>query len=120
MNSKYLFSFFVLILLNFISKGYTISPSDRICGRWESTEKNLIVQVYREENKFIAKIVWFNANDGKAMESWTDRNNPNEALRNRKILGMSVLTDLIYKENSNSWENGMIYDAKHGHEWKLL
>ena len=51
------------------------------------------------------------------MEEWTDKNNPDPALRTRKILGMNVLEKLSYSPNSNSWEGGMIYDAKNGRHW---
>ena len=118
MNIKYLFILLSLFAsTHFTKKSIFIPPSDQICGKWESSEKNLIIHVYKEDNKFISKILWFNANDGRPMSSWTDRNNPDETLRNRKIVGMSVLTDLIYKANTNSWENGVIYDAKHGRDW---
>ncbi|MDB4904744.1 MAG: hypothetical protein JWQ63_4025 [Mucilaginibacter sp.] len=30
---------------------------------------------------------------------------------------MEVLRDLIYDADTNSWEDGMIYDAKHGRDW---
>jgi uncharacterized protein (DUF2147 family) len=30
---------------------------------------------------------------------------------------MDVLTGLVYQPATDSWENGMVYDAKHGREW---
>jgi uncharacterized protein (DUF2147 family) len=51
------------------------------------------------------------------MGYWTDVNNPDPALRKRKLLGMSILSGLVYVPESNSWENGMVYDAKHGRVW---
>jgi uncharacterized protein (DUF2147 family) len=92
--------------------------SDCICGKWESTEKNLIVLVYKEHNSFMAKIIWFKPSEHhKKMEEWTDIRNPDEKLRERKILGMDVLEQLRYDPDSNSWEDGMIYDAKNGRHW---
>lgn len=90
---------------------------DRICGKWESVEKSLIIQVYLEGGNYKAKIIWFSDTEGKPMDYWTDRRNPNPALRNRKILGMEVLRGLQYNADNNSWENGMVYDSKHGREW---
>ncbi|WP_428328942.1 DUF2147 domain-containing protein [Mucilaginibacter sp.] len=118
MTMKYLFCFFVLILITTVnSNGQVKQPSELICGRWESTEKNLIVQVYMEDGKFRAKILWYNDTEGKPMDYWTDERNPNPALRSRKILGLSVLTNLTYHPETNSWEDGVIYDSKHGREW---
>jgi len=70
-----------------------------------------------EGGAFKAKITWYSDTEGKPMDYWTDRRNPNPALRNRKILGMEVLRGLQYNPDNNSWENGMVYDSKHGREW---
>jgi uncharacterized protein (DUF2147 family) len=70
-----------------------------------------------QDNKFRAKIIWFNGGNLAKMGARTDIRNPDTSLRNRKILGIEVLRDLIYDADTNSWEDGMIYDAKHGREW---
>src|SRR5471030_199916 len=118
MGVKLLFNFFAFILLTGAApQARATSASEQICGRWESSEKNLIVQVNKVGNKFIARIIWFKSDDGRPMESWTDKHNPDKLLRNRKILGMEVLNDLNYQADTDSWEDGMIYDAKHGRDW---
>lgn len=100
------------------TKGHSTAAAEVICGKWVTTENNLMVEVYKEDNTYKAKIVWFNdGDDPKLMGTWTDQRNPDPALRSRKILGMSVLRNLNYNPSSNSWEDGMIYDAKHGREW---
>jgi len=115
---KFLFACFSLSFFTGIKQPANVAaPAEQICGKWESSEKNLAVQVYKEDNKFKAKIIWFVNTGGKSLDTWTDVNNPDESLRSRKILGMSVLTDLCYKSCSNSWEDGMIYDAQHGRDW---
>jgi uncharacterized protein (DUF2147 family) len=107
----------IIILMSINAITYAQSPADDICGRWLSDEKNLIVEVCRIDNEYQAKIIWFDAGSDKLMHEWVDKNNPDKTLRTRKILGMSVLRNLVYKPGSNSWEEGMIYDAKHGREW---
>ena len=115
---KFLFVCFSLSFFTSIKQPANIPGSaEQICGKWESSEKNLIVQVYKEDNKFQAKIIWFVNTGGKSLDTWTDVNNPDESLRSRKILGMSVLNNLCYKSCTNSWEDGMIYDAQHGRDW---
>lgn len=112
-----------LFLLLFIgialtAKAQTTAKADRICGKWISDEKNLIVEVYKDKNEFKAKIVWYkNEDQSKSMEEWTDKHNPNKALRGRKILGMNVVDNLVYNSKNDSWEHGTIYDAKSGHSW---
>ena len=89
-----------------------------ILGKWESEEKNLIVEVYKQNDAFKAKVVWYHdANDTVPVEQRLDLNNPNKALRNRKIVGTDILSELIYNPKQDKWVNGRIYDASSGRTW---
>jgi len=92
---------------------------DRIVGKWITEEKNLIVEIYRSGAEFKAKVLWFEDEDvlSSPIDSRVDFRNPNPALRSRKLLGMEVLRQLRFKEDSNSWEDGIIYDSISGKEW---
>lgn len=110
-----------MVRLCVINSGATVSKSecDRICGKWMSAQKNLIVQVYKDGDDFRAKIVWFSDKDdpSRPMDTRTDSKNPDAALRNRKLIGMNVLEGLKYMPDSDSWEDGKIYDAMSGRTW---
>ena len=110
-------AFVFLLVTASQTKTATVANCDQICGKWMSSEKNLTVLVYKSGNQFKAKIIWFRDDPSLPMEEWRDKNNPDPALRTRKILGMEVLRDLKYDTDGDSWEDGMIYDAKHGREW---
>ena len=99
------------------TKAQTLKQEERICGKWESTDKELAIKVYMHDNEFRAEIIWFSDTDGKPMDYWKDVHNPDPALRDRKILGMSVLSGLKYDADTNTWEDGMVYDSRHGKEW---
>ncbi len=89
-----------------------------IVGRWMALQENLAVEVYKQNDKFHAKIIWFKIEDQtRPMATRTDDKNPDPSLRKRKWLGMEVLRNLRYYPNDNDWEDGIIYDAKHGKEW---
>ncbi|WDF54640.1 DUF2147 domain-containing protein [Mucilaginibacter sp. KACC 22063] len=92
---------------------------DQICGKWISEQKNFIVQVYKDGDNFKASVVWFDDSDdpSKPMETRVDDKNPDKSLRSRRLIGMNVLRDLTYHADTNSWEDGIIYDAKNGREW---
>lgn len=108
----------VLLLLTVTrSDADTVQNCDKICGKWMSSEKNLIVQVYKTGGQFKAKIVWFSDDPGKPMDEWRDSHNPDPSLRTRRILGLEILKDLKYDADGNSWEDGIVYDAKHGRDW---
>ncbi|MEZ2337618.1 DUF2147 domain-containing protein [Mucilaginibacter sp. RCC_168] len=107
----------VICFTTIIAAGQSVSPQERICGKWESAQKNLRIQVLLQNNQFKAKIIWFSDTEGKPIDYWTDVHNPDPALRHRKLLGMSILSGLVYKPSSNSWENGIVYDSRHGRYW---
>ncbi|MBD1386733.1 DUF2147 domain-containing protein [Mucilaginibacter rigui] len=90
---------------------------NRICGKWENEAKTLRIQISTQGNDFIAKIIWFSDTEGKPMNYWKDKRNPNPKLRNRTILGMSILRDLKYNDKKGTWEDGIVYDSRHGKEW---
>ena len=86
------------MLLFATSGGQTIKrvssglADEQICGKWQSAEKNLVVQVYKVDDQFKAKIIWFNdADDSKPMDYWTDKKNPDPALRSRRYLALICL-----------------------------
>jgi len=96
-----------------------INPlANKICGKWISKEKNLIIQIYKHSDDFRSKILWFKKGDRhKDIHEYVDDKNPDPELRDRKIIGMDIVDGLKYNEKTNSWENGKIYDAYHGRFW---
>ncbi len=91
---------------------------DAIIGRWMTIDKSLEVEVYKEDNNFKAKIIWFKVQDTtRPLNTRTDEQNPNPALRSRKWLGLEVLSQLKYNADDDEWQDGIIYDPKHGREW---
>ena len=95
MNIKLILTIFLMLVCTTKQFGSTTeNPCERICGKWETVENNLIIQVYMQDNNFKAKIVWFKDTGGLKMDCCKDIHNPNPDLQNRRILGMNVLTDL--------------------------
>lgn len=105
----------LLISITKISSAQTTDGADRICGKWLSADKNLMVEVYRDKNEYKGRTIWFKADDNsKGMDEWTDKHNPDAALRSRKLLGLNVVYGLKYDAGDHDWEHGHIYDAKSG------
>jgi uncharacterized protein (DUF2147 family) len=115
------FSRLTLFLIIFLFSGNAIaqrvSGPELICGKWENKDKTLRIQIYTVKNDFEAKIIWFSDTEGKPMSYWKDKRNPDPAQRNRTILGMSILNGLRYNAEAHAWEDGKVYDSKHGKEW---
>jgi uncharacterized protein (DUF2147 family) len=109
----------IVCFLALMIKAQAQSEEDAILGKWESVEKNLIVEVYKQEGTFKAKVVWFyDENDTiTPIEERLDTENPNKSLRDRKILGLQVLSGLVYNAKQKRWVNGKIYDSSSGRTW---
>ncbi len=121
MNVRVIVLFFSLFLLRHAKKEI-LQPENLILGKWMSTQKNLIVNIYKEGSQFRAKVAWFNDKDdpSKPMATRTDLKNPIESLRQRKLIGMDILKDLMYNAETQRWEDGIIYDPLSGREWSSV
>ena len=119
MANQLLVSFLALMLYTGSNSHTTsIAAADQICGKWQNEDKNLVVQIYRDNAEYKAKVVWFDNGEGEqAMYTYTDKRNPDPNLRSRKVLGMNVLESLTYDPENHSWEDGTIYDASSGKVW---
>ena len=117
MFKKLLLIGLTLLLSVNLCNGQAVPPKERICGKWESTGNELIITITFQNNQYKAVIDWFKDTEGKPLDYWKDVHNPDPKLRNRKIHGMSILSNLTYHPDTQSWEGGTIYDSKHGKEW---
>lgn len=88
--------------------------ADRIVGTWFSENKDLKVEIFKKNEKFYGKVVWFIC-DPKTpnMEDFKDTENPDPKLRSRPWLGMQVVDNLTFN-GKDTWGNGTIYDPNSG------
>ena len=93
-----------------------ISPAERLIGVWESEEKNLLVQISKEENHFVGTMTYFQCQTETIMRTTVDSENPDPRLVGRKLLGLKLLEKLSY-EGNNVWGGGEIYDPNSGHTY---
>jgi uncharacterized protein (DUF2147 family) len=101
-----------IVLLLFCSLNGFSQNKDHILGKWLNTTGEAHIQIYQSGNKFFGKLIWLKEPldaDGKPKR---DRENPNNALSNRPILGLIFLKDFLYKDGI--WQGGTIYDPKTG------
>ncbi|WP_034691170.1 DUF2147 domain-containing protein [Kaistella palustris] len=109
-------------ILFFLLFSFTVikaQSADDILGSWMAVDHSVAVKVYKVNDEYRAKVIWFDEKlgSGKPMNSRYDSGNPNPALRSRKIIGMEILEGLEYKPETHSWEHGIIYDASSGRHW---
>ena len=83
-----------------------------VIGKWKLEDGTAIVEVYKQGDAYNGKIVWLqdpNEPDGSPV---VDKNNPDKALRSRKLIGLNMLSNL--KKNGGEYNGGSIYDPGNG------
>ena len=101
-----------LLVFIFISTALAKPDSDKILGVWLVEDKDAKVEIYKKNNKFYGKIIWLKEpkENGKPK---LDKNNPNEKLQTRPLIGLLILKDFVYTDDLE-WEDGEIYDPGNG------
>jgi len=85
-----------------------------IVGRWESDEKDVRMEFFKDGDQYKAKLLWGNKvveADGKTSKK--DTKNPDQNLRSRDILGIVSLTGLKW-DGKEEYADGKIYDPPSG------
>ncbi len=103
---------FLIILFSAVSI-FAGKESDAVLGTWMTEEKNAKVEIFKDGDTYSGKIVWIKEPKNADGSDKTDKNNPDEDKRSRKLVGLKMLYDFVYDED-NVWEDGEIYDAKSG------
>jgi uncharacterized protein (DUF2147 family) len=115
-NSWVLRSFAVVLALCLTSFN-SMPPSKMLVGTWESQEKNLRMEMYEEHGRFSGRMVWFKCSSEEIMQTSRDTENPDKRLKGRKLLGLTLVTQLVY-EGDYTWSSGKIYDPNSGNTYE--
>lgn len=83
------------------------NKSTAITGIWLSPKKDSKIEIFQSGNKFYGKIIWGTGSSPK------DVKNPDKTLRNRDLIGLSILNGFVF-DGDDTWEDGTIYDPREG------
>lgn len=83
-----------------------------VIGKWKLEDGTAIVEVYKSGDVYNGKIVWLQNPTEADGSPAVDSNNPDKALRSRKLIGLNMLSDL--KKDGAEYNNGKIYDPGNG------
>ncbi|HOC42426.1 MAG TPA: DUF2147 domain-containing protein [Thermoanaerobaculales bacterium] len=101
---------------------------DAVVGVWATAlgteDGGARIQVYEKDGKYFGKIIWlekpvYPADDeqGMAGQEKVDRENPEENLRQRPIIGLEMMFDFEYA-GDGKWKGGTIYAPDEGKTYK--
>ncbi len=83
----------------------------KIIGVWFNTDKTAQIEIMENDDQLIGKLIWIKHVDGDT-ENFTDVVNSDASLRDRPLMGLTILEGLQYKDGI--WSDGKIYDPKSG------
>ena len=108
-----------LLLITFIFSifNFTTDPIDKedaqIAGIWLSPKKEIKIQIFEKNNAYYGKIIWIKK--GSAYSKYAvDAKNPKPSLRQRPLIGLTILNNFKYDQQKMDWEHGCIYHPKYG------
>lgn len=118
MKKNIIILFFLLILPLFSTEKKQNYP-DIFSGYWITPDKKVVIEIKKENNIYVGFVKWLKDPSypkGDSMEGVIqyDRNNPDENLRERKVLGLQVIGNLVLSEDQKKLKNGWIYDSWNG------
>ena len=99
---------FVLLGLN----SGIISAQEAILGKWMVQDKDAVVEIYKEGEKYFGRIVKLTNPTYEDGTEKVDKNNPEESLRTRKLFGLVNLLDFVW--DGEQLTDGTIYSPKKG------
>lgn len=110
-------SLLIMIMAMGIFAGNTVTAQDfksgDVLGIWLNEDKDAQIKIYQENDKYFGKIVWIkDPIDEETGKPKTDKENPDESLRNVPTLGLLILKNFEFDEDE--WNDGTIYDPKSG------
>lgn len=115
---KLLMFVFALVATSLSMQAQPNTSADDIVGVWITGDKSGTIEIYKTPNgRYSGRIL----GDGQGVADTTDldKNNPNPALRARKLVGLDILSGFVY-EGDNDWSGGAIYDPNNGKTYKCL
>lgn len=100
------------ISLFFAVNAFAQNP-DTILGDWYNEEVTSLIEIYKCGDMYCGKIAWLKNPKNEEGKDKVDSKNSDESLRNRKLMGLQILSGFIHK-SENKWDSGKIYDPKNG------
>ena len=100
----------LLLVLVLIAKVNSNAQSDDVIGVWLTDSEKSQIRVFKATNgKYYGKIEWL-----KEDKEEKDSNNPDLSMRDKPLMGMTILKGFSYNKNKGYWDDGTIYDPKNG------
>ena len=114
-----LFSWFALLIVILIATADAQSlfaqgkEADAVTGIWLNESGKAHIKIFKRGGKYYGKIVWLRDPNDKNGKPKVDKENSEEKLQKKPLLGLEILTGFEYDED-REWDDGDIYDPQNG------
>jgi uncharacterized protein (DUF2147 family) len=89
-------------------------------GKWINEDKSTIIEFYEKNNSVFGKIVWLRDSVDQNGEAHRDIFNSEARLRSRKLIGITMISDMMGKKSGTKWTGGSIYHYQSGNTYNAL
>ena len=102
----------IILTIILMAAPFAAAFAQDVIGKWKLEDGTAIVEVYKSGDVYNGKIVWLQNPTEADGSPAVDNNNPDKALRSRKLIGLNMLSDL--KKDGAEYTSGKIYDPGNG------
>lgn len=117
-KKQILFSLFTVILfsLQLSLSAQQTNKADIILGKWVTEEGKSVVEVTKKtDGKYYAKILSLkDPVDKETGKEKLDKENPEEKLRSRTVVGIEFMKGFVYNAEDEEWQGDFLYDPESG------
>lgn len=96
----------------------TVIANDDIVGLWLNSSGKVHVEIYKVQGKFYGRVIQLKEPTDRNGFLKVDKKNPDKQLQTKPIVGLVVLSDLVYSQADKQWKNGNIYNPEDGRFYK--
>jgi len=104
----------IFLFLGFYSLAGIAQDADKILGIWWNEEKTSKIKVEKKDGKYIGTVVYMIPEKYENGQPPKDKENPDEKLQSRSIVGLQILSGFVFDAGEKEWKNGSIYDPNSG------
>ena len=116
-------TFFSLVFLVslFLSPNLQAQDADKFLGYWLTQDGASQVKIFKaKDGKYYGDIKWLKTPNEADGTPKLDKNNSDEKLKKRTVLGLQILKGFSYDAKDKEWVDGTIYDPKNGKTYKCF
>jgi len=104
----------MLLVGFYAASAFSQVKADNIVGVWLNEDEDAHVEIENIDGVYFGKIVWLKEPvDEKTGQPKLDKENPDDELKKRPVMGMELLSDFRF-DGKKEWKDGTIYDPKSG------